>query len=417
MSDHPHAQNHARQKHQSPGFIRGTRGQVWQRAQLRNDEDTSRERRVGWLELFFDLVFVVVISQLSHHLAKHLDATGVLQFIALFVPVWWVWIGGMYYAERFETGDLSFRLFIFLQMLPVAGMALTVPHAFDGHWAQFATTYILARLIIIFLWWRGARHDPSFGPTAVRFNTGFVISVIFWSFSLFTSLEVSIGLAVTGLVFDLTTPWTTIEQQSRLPRLSSSHLPERFGLFVIIVLGEAIIAVVNGVAQSESLEWPVLLNGVLGMILVFAIWWVYFDFVGRRTPKPQISSTLPWSYLHMPLVIGISASSAGALSAFGGELNDAVRWLMAGATAVKLISIGLIEYTLQRDPGEPTHEHLSPMLKFFGAALALLLGVFGTNLNLTAFLFALLVPTLIQILYGLFVWFNRYPESLGADLP
>jgi low temperature requirement protein LtrA len=390
---------------------RGHRGRFWQPARLRTDHDG--ERRVGWLELFHDLVFVVVIAQLTHHLAEHLDAKGIWQFVATFLPVWWVWIGGMYYAERFETQDFSFRLFTFLQMLPVAGLALTAKYAFDGGWAGFAISYILARLIIIFLWWRGARHDPSFAPTAVRFNIGFVTSTVLWSISVFAPLTTSLILATLGIVFDLVAPWTTIKQQSRLPKLSSSHLPERFGLFVIIVLGEAIIGVVNGVAESKSLELPVLLEGALGMLLVFAMWWVYFDFVGRRFPKPEIRFTLPWSYLHLPLVIGIAVSSATALNVIAakGVISDEARWLMAGAVALKLTVIGLLEYTLYRDPYEPTHEPGSSLLKFAGAALALLIGGFSAGVHAVTLMLLLLIPMLIQIVYGVWVWFNRYPNA------
>ena len=393
-------------------LARGHRGTFWQHPKLRSGEHDG-ERRVGWLELFYDLVFVVVIAQLAHHLAEHLDGGGLWQFVATFVPVWWVWIGGMYYTERFETQDFSFRLFTFLQMLPVAGMALTAAYAFDGKWAGFAASYVFARLIIIFLWWRGARHNEAFRPTAVRFNTGFVLSVMLWTVSMFTPLAVSVTLAMIGLVFDLVAPWTTIAQQSRLPRLSSSHLPERFGLFVIIVLGEAIIGVVNGVAETKSLEPPVLLEGALGMLLVFSMWWLYFDFVARRAPKGEIRFTLPWSYLHLPLVMGITASSAASLNAIAakGAISDEARWLMAGAIALKLVVVGLLEYTLERDPNEPTHEHGSSLLKFAGAGVALVMGVVGSGLSAVAFMLMLFAVMLVQLAYGVWVWFNRYPEA------
>ena len=390
--------------------VRGHRGRFWEAAKLRGDGDG--ERRVGWLELFYDLVFVVVISRLTHHFSENLSLGGALEFVATFIPVWWVWIGGMYYAERFETRDFSFRLFTFLQMLPVAGMALNVEYAFDGRWVGFALSYIAARLIIIFLWWRGARHDPSFAPTAVRFNTGFVVSVMLWSISLFTPLGVSIWLAALGLLSDLVTPWTTIQQQSALPRLSKSHLPERFGLFVIIVLGEAMIGVIGGVEKSKPIDTTVLLEGALGMTLVFAIWWLYFDFVARRVPNPGFRSTLPWSYLHLPLVMGITASSAAILNVITAKasIGGGAHWVMAGALALILVVVGLLEYTLQREAGEPTHEHGSSLLKFAGAGLALLIGAFAGGLNAVFYTLLLLTPLLMQIVYGVWVWFNRYPD-------
>src|SRR5919199_5398923 len=99
----------------------GTR-RWWQRPRLRTDEEEHRERKVSWLELFYDLVFVVVISELTSYLSGHVSLEGMLGFSLLFVAVWWVWIGGTLYNERFETEDVSYRGFSFLAMLPVAGV-------------------------------------------------------------------------------------------------------------------------------------------------------------------------------------------------------------------------------------------------------------------------------------------------------
>src|SRR3712207_6228412 len=100
--------------------------QWWERPELRSDVDGSRERRVDWLELFFDLVFVVVIAELAHSLATHVSLAGVASYALLFVAAWWVWIGGVFYTERFETFDISIRLFTVALMVPVAAMALFV---------------------------------------------------------------------------------------------------------------------------------------------------------------------------------------------------------------------------------------------------------------------------------------------------
>jgi low temperature requirement protein LtrA len=396
----------------------GYRGRFWQPARLRSDEDQQLERRTGWLELFSDLVFVAVISELAHHLASHLDPDGLITFLVLFVPVWWVWIGATVYAERFETSDFSFRLFTFLQMLPVAGMAVFASQGLKGGNPGFAMSYIAARLIIIFLWWRGAKHDPRFHPTAVRFNIGFTLSVILWTLSLFVPDWLVWWLRGAGLACDLIAPLTTVRQQERLPRLSSSHFPERFGLFVIITLGEAIIGVVQGIAQQDDRSLRKLLEGGVGMALVFTIWWVYFDFVGRRTPRPNIAAFMPWSYLHLPLVVGITASSAGVLNALttDGPVSDGARWVMASATALELVAVGALEYTLRREPDEPTHRHGSPLLKFVGAGMILLVGAFGASLSAVGLMLWLMVFVVAQVVYGLWVWFNRYPDAVESDL-
>ena len=96
----------------------------WQTPQLHTEGARGEERKVSWLELFYDLSFVVVVSELSHSLATHVGWDGLGSFILLFLPVWWVWISGTIYNDRFETQDLSYRLFVFVQIVIVAAMAV-----------------------------------------------------------------------------------------------------------------------------------------------------------------------------------------------------------------------------------------------------------------------------------------------------
>jgi low temperature requirement protein LtrA len=153
-------------------------GRWWQRPQLRTDEEEQRERKVSWLELFYDLVFVVVISELARYLSGHVSLEGVLSFALLFVAVWWVWIGGTYYTERFETEDLSYRIFTFLQMLPLAAMAVFVHAGLGEGSGGFALSYAVARSLMTLMWLRGGYHDRAFRPVAKRFGIGFCFSAL-----------------------------------------------------------------------------------------------------------------------------------------------------------------------------------------------------------------------------------------------
>ncbi|MEE8327660.1 MAG: low temperature requirement protein A, partial [Nitrosomonadaceae bacterium] len=131
----------------------------WRKPVLRRDEDEEREYKASWLELFFDLVFVATISELSHILVHELTGTSVLKYLFLFVPVWWYWIGSTYYNERFATNDVSHRIFTLLQILAVAGLALHIRYGL-GHKSQgFAVSYIFARVILITMWVRGGIHN------------------------------------------------------------------------------------------------------------------------------------------------------------------------------------------------------------------------------------------------------------------
>jgi low temperature requirement protein LtrA len=391
-------------------------GQWWQRPQLIVESEGGQERKVTWLELFFDLIFVVVIAELSHYLAVHVSIAGALGYVLLFVAAWWVWIGGTFYNARFETGDISYRLSVYVLMLPVAAMAIFVHDGLGETSRQFALAYVAARIVIIFLWLRGGWHEPRFRPVSNRYAIGFSISVLLFVTSIFVAPPLRFALWGIGLLCDLVTPTLTLQHQARLPRLSNSKLPERFGLFMIIVLGEAIVGAIRGVAQQEALTLAIGVRGALCMALVFGLWWVYFDYITRhvefRQPKPGMWYSLARGYLHLPLVMGIAAAGAGAVNLLEGEVLEAdVRWLIAAAVATALIAIGLIELTLRRDPYEPTNLRVSFGLKVVGGLLALALGAWGAGFGPTGLLIGLLMTLLIPMIYGAYVWFR----TLSSD--
>src|SRR5262249_10531707 len=150
-------------------------------------------RRVSWLELFFDLVFVVVIAELARYLAGHVSWSGVIHYVLLFGPAWWAWIGGTFYNIRFETEDLSYRLFTFLLMLPVGAMAIFA-HGGTDTAVGFALAYAIARTIVVVLWVRGGWYAPAFRPVSNRYAVGFSISILLFVASIFVEPPLRFGL-------------------------------------------------------------------------------------------------------------------------------------------------------------------------------------------------------------------------------
>ena len=392
------------------------RREWWERPRLRVGEED--ERRVSWLELFFDLAFVVIVSQLAHSLALQVGWAGLGVYVLLFVPAWWAWIGGTLYNERFETHDMSYRLFVFLQILAVGGMAVFAHDGTGKLSEEFALSYIAARVIIVTMWARGGWHNPLFRPVSNRYVAGFLVSIALWSLSLLVGPPLRFALWAVGLTFDLLTPMTTLHFQSRLPRSRHSKIPERFGLFIIIVLGEAMVGVISGLAARDPFTLASALTGALGLALVFGLWWLYFDFVGRRNgARPGIWWSTSWNYLHLPLAMSIAALSAAVqnLVAHEGEAPASeVHWLMVGAVAVALLAIGLIETSARREAGEMAHPSLSPGLKIGGAVAAVALGVLDPGWTSAVLMGWLLVPLLVQMAYGAYAWYHQeLPEEPG----
>jgi low temperature requirement protein LtrA len=390
----------------------------WQTPSLLTAEDEHGERRVTWLELFYDLMFVVIIAELSHYLAGHATPEGLFGFILMFIPVWWLWVGGTFYNARFETQDVSNRLTVFSQMLAVGAMTLFVHHGMDDTANAFILSYLVARSIIVLSWIRGGWHNPQFRPVSNRYVIGFVLSVITLLISLFVAPPLRFWLWAIGIFFDIITPLFTLPHQARLPRLSNSKLPERYGLFMIIVLGEQIVGTISGTAEQEILEPITLITAALGIGFAFCIWWVYFDFLARRAPRPNVWALFAWSYLHMPLVMSIAALGAGSLILIadaGAIFNGSVRWLFTGAIAVALFAMACIETTLHNKEDEITDFRTSVGIKVLGGVVALLLGAFGGGLERLPLLFSLLIPFLIQMVYGVYVWYHRDPALIAAE--
>ncbi len=397
-----------------------SRREWWQVPKLRTDEEQDLERKVGWLELFFDLYFVVAIAELSHSLAKHVSWAGLGEFIFLFIPVWWIWIGATYYIERFETEGIEHRLFIFLQMIPIAGLAIFAHHGLGETSIHYGLSYALSRIIQVFLWWRAGYHDRQFRPTANRFVFGFSLSILLFCLSIFVSPPHRFILWGIGFLVDLATPLSTFKQQSRLPRLSSSKLPERYGLFIIIVLGESVVGVVQGMAERETLSLIGAITGILGIALAFGLWWVYFDFIARRPPKPSAQWAIPWSYLHMPLAISITAAGAASLNIIAEQnylISVNVSWLMAGSVSIALLSMALLEKCLKRLTHEPTHPQLSPLLKLSGGIAAICCGILGSSLGAIPLQILLVSIIGIQAIYGVYVWFSQDIQPEGSVQP
>ncbi len=201
----------------------------WQKPYLHTEEEENRHRKVTWLELFYDLVFVVVIAELGHYLAVHMNVQGLVGFIVLFLPTWWAWIGGTFYHERFETDGIDNRVFTFLQMLGVAAMAIFLHDAMGETGAQFALAYAAVRLVHLFLWGRAGYHVPVARPLTNRFVLGFSISIAIVIASVFVTPAVRPLFWLVAVAIDFAMPILSQKQQRALPRFSSTRLPERFG--------------------------------------------------------------------------------------------------------------------------------------------------------------------------------------------
>jgi low temperature requirement protein LtrA len=315
-----------------------------------NNNNNNTNRHATWLELFYDLIFVVVISQLAHNLENDFSLYGYLGFLALFVPVWWSWTGAAFYATRFDTDDLGHRILILLQMIGAAALAVNVSDGLGNDSAGFALSYAAIRVILVVEYMRTGRNKHYSAATSLirRYTRGFLCAALVWIISAFIPPPFRFVLWGIGLVIDFATPITA----RRLPQFAPhiSHLPERMGLFTIIVLGESIVGVVAGVSDMEFDIYSMIMLG-LGLSIPFSLWWLYFDSVDGAPiravrEKGKIGVYSLWLFGHFPLVVAITSVGVGirhiVSNIHGLTLSYSEQWLVCGSVALSLGAQGIL---------------------------------------------------------------------------
>jgi low temperature requirement protein LtrA len=281
---------------------------------LRSVEAAEVERHATWLELFHDLIFVAAISQLATRLSADYSSTGICLFAVLFVPIWWAWVGHTFYLSRFDTEDLGHRLLTMVQMTAVASMAIHVPNALESTSTGFALSYASVRFLLVAEHVRAGWHIPAIRPLTNRYVCGFGAAATIWAFSVLVPLPWRFWLWGVAMMVDFAAPLTAGQLHVRFPP-HLSHLPERFGLFTIIVIGEAVVSVVFGIGKTV-LNFVSATAGFMGLLIAFALWWGYFEgakgaMTRRLQAREHVKNYQLWLYAHLPLLMGITAVAVG----------------------------------------------------------------------------------------------------------
>lgn len=337
----------------------------------------SEERHATWLELFYDLVFVVTISQLANYLENHLSLYGFLQFLILFIPVWWSWLGTTFFATRFYSDDIAHRILLIMQMGGAGALSVNIHGAFGDTSSGFASSYAFMRYLLVIEYYRiffrvnKSKKEPKeeFNhPLVKRYIVGFSGAATVWLISAFIPiLEIRFFLWAIGFLIDFATPITAGRLHSQFAP-DISHLPERMGAFTLIVLGESIVALVAGMTHQI---WNIYSVSVasLGLCISFSIWWLYFPNVRGSAieavrKRSKIGIYYTWLYSHFPLVVGITAIGVGIRHLVSKEqgtlLGIGDLWLVCIAISMFLISQIILQFVSK----EIDHDHIYRIRKW-----------------------------------------------------
>jgi low temperature requirement protein LtrA len=302
-------------------------------------------RHATWLELFFDLVFVLAIAELAHYLHDHLTVGGFLGFAFLFLPVWLVWSNFSYYADLFDVDSPAYRVTMLATMLFSIALAVNVHGALDGGSAGFAASYVALRVLLVGLYAWAWLHVEETRALAAWHIAGFSAGALIWAASLLVPEPVRYWVWGLGLLVEMATPILAQFLVLDEAPVQRSHVPERFGLFTIVVLGESVL--VTGVGVSDT-EWAAgsVAVAVLGFAAVGCLWWLYFDHVIDESAVEHAFTNgvrellvgFSWAYGHLAVYIGLAATAVGIEFAIDGAMDPT---LEGGARAALCGGVGL----------------------------------------------------------------------------
>ena len=283
----------------------------------------EQERSATWLELFFDLIFVINVAGLTHHLVAHPGLHALGQVAVLYVPLFLVWAGHTTYATRFDDGSTLQTILTLLLMFMLAGSAVFVQSGMDPHAPTFARAQAGARLVLVLLYLEAFVRVPAARRFSGLLLAAFALSALAWG--------------AHGLVPDTWRPWLyviAVALELLVPLLAASgfghwpahpsHLPERLGLFTIIVLGEAVLGIVVGAVHLAG-SAPARLAVTMSFALPVGIWWFYFRLLDRAELRPRVGGGQLLTYLHLPMTFAVVVMTAAvevSLSGFTAAQPD-----------------------------------------------------------------------------------------------
>jgi low temperature requirement protein LtrA len=314
--------------------------------------EVPEEKRVSFTELFFDLVFVFAVTQVSGLLHDDHSAAGVARALILFVPIYWAWVGTTIHANTHDVDNPLDRIGVFSVALASLFMALAVPDAYGDRGLQFGAAYLVLRVLLAALVFRGAFRNLPVNA----FSVGVCVTGPLLVIGGLVDGPARVALWATAATVDLLVPRLVRSRLARI-RFESAHLPERFGLFMIIALGESVVAV-GLVAAPEAMTAARMAAVAAAFVVACGVWWVYFGFAASAVRHALTTAAVQtdvvrsvFAYGHLLFIAGIVAVAVG-LAEVAAHPTDRLpagpAALLCGGTALYLAAFGYTRWRMFR---------------------------------------------------------------------
>jgi low temperature requirement protein LtrA len=361
----------------------------------------GQQARVDNAELFFDLVFVFAVTQVSHALLHHLSIVGAVQAAIMLLAMWWVWIYTAWATNWLDPTRIPIRILLFVLMLLGLVFSTSIPEAFGEHGLLFAGAYVTMQVgRCLFTAW-AMRDEPENHRNFLRISAWEAFGGIFWIVGAFLDAEMRMAVWALALVIEYASPaisfWTPWSGRSTIGDLNveGGHMAERASLFIIIALGESIMATGGTFAESARDA-----SSVIAFLATFvgsvAMWWIYFNSASERghhriahsLHAGRLASTV-YTYMHTLIVAGIIVSAVAddlVLEHPAGEpAAGPALAVIVGGPALFLVGTALFQASVQQR---------MPWAQLLAVIALGVLAAFGSGLEPLPLAISTLVPLL-----------------------
>ena len=283
----------------------------------------TEQATVSPIELFFDLVFVFALTQVTAFMADDLTWNGLLRGTLIVMLLWWCWIGWAWIANVASADQAAIKFLMFAAMGAMFLMALCIPEAFDDFAGGLvaplvlAICYLVFRLMHLAMFFYLAGDDKGLRRQLLRFTPSVLGATVILVVASQFSGWVQTALWVGALVVDYAGTFLAGSGGWRLP--APGHFAERHGLILIVALGESIVAIGVGVAD-RPISWPIIAASIFGLLVASIMWWAYFDvsaLQGEHALASEPEETRPrlgrnaYTYTHLPMILGVVLVALG----------------------------------------------------------------------------------------------------------
>ncbi|MGH9159829.1 MAG: low temperature requirement protein A [Vicinamibacteraceae bacterium] len=338
----------------SAGWTHRAPDRTWRKRMVARSA-SEPHRPATTLELFFDLCFVVAVAQASsalhHALAENHVGHGLLGFLLVFFAIWWAWMNFTWFASAYDTDDVPYRVATLVMIAGALVLAAGVPRAFASTDFRIITLgYVIMRVALVAGWLRAARADVARRATALRYAAGVSVVQVGWALRLTLPETLLLPAFLILALGELLVP--VFAERRATTTWHPQHIAERYGLFTIIVLGESVLAASFAVqsALDAGHGGSLLTLAAAGAIVVFAMWWLYFDEPAHELLTSH--TAFRWGYGHYLIFASGAACGAGMAVAVDYHTGDAhISAVVAGyATALPVATYLLVVWMMHVRP-------------------------------------------------------------------